>query len=78
MEIYPSIGVNLLKSFFRTEVIVSEEGSLINAFRDQWAQTIDLSAIAAKHRPNTPTLLALVIASGVDSKEIETFTHIGR
>ncbi|KAL3888357.1 hypothetical protein ACJMK2_000727 [Sinanodonta woodiana] len=75
---YPSIGKNLLKSFFRTEVVDSEEGRLIHAFRDQWAQAIDLSTIAAKHRPNTPSLLALIIAIGIDSEELETFTHIVR
>ncbi|KAL3876998.1 hypothetical protein ACJMK2_034763 [Sinanodonta woodiana] len=72
----PSLRENL-KSFFRTEIRDSEEGRIIHAFRKQWAQAIDLSSIEAKHRPNTPTLLAQIIASGVNSADIDTFTHSG-
>ncbi|KAL3854323.1 hypothetical protein ACJMK2_013597 [Sinanodonta woodiana] len=74
----PSLGENLLKSFFRTEILDSAEGRIIHAFREQCAQAIDLSSIEAKHRPNTATLLAQIIASGVNSEDIDTFTHSGR
>ncbi|KAL3837055.1 hypothetical protein ACJMK2_022442 [Sinanodonta woodiana] len=73
-----SLRQNLIKSFFRTEIRDFEEGRIIHAFREQWAQVIDLSSIEAKHRPNTPTLLAQIVASGVKNEDIDTFTHIGQ
>jgi hypothetical protein len=73
-----SNGEKILQTHFRTEFEDTTEGRLLHAFRYEWAQTVDLSHILSKERPNTPTLLAQIIVRSVPVEDIETFTHIGR
>ncbi|KAL3891189.1 hypothetical protein ACJMK2_003452 [Sinanodonta woodiana] len=55
----------------------TEEGRIIHAFRDDFTQE-NFSQIRAGSRPNTPTLLALLIAKGIDQAQIDTLTSAGR
>ncbi|KAL3854065.1 hypothetical protein ACJMK2_013346 [Sinanodonta woodiana] len=78
-NIHQSYGEQFLRTYFsRVECEETPEGSVLHAYRYEWAQAIDLSHVVAGERPYASTLLAQIIARGISVSEIETFTHIGR
>ncbi|KAL3854460.1 hypothetical protein ACJMK2_013728 [Sinanodonta woodiana] len=66
-----SNGEQVIQTHFRTELEDTTEGCVINAFRYEWAQAVDLSHILSKERHNTPTLEAQMKAK---RKAIETLS----
>ncbi|KAL3891138.1 hypothetical protein ACJMK2_003401 [Sinanodonta woodiana] len=68
----------ILKRHFRTVSEDTEEGRIIHAFLDDFTQEINFSQIRTGSRPNPPTLLALLIAKGIDQAQIDTLTSAGK
>ncbi|KAL3854254.1 hypothetical protein ACJMK2_013528 [Sinanodonta woodiana] len=78
-NVHQSYGEQFFRTYFsRVECEDTPEGSVLHAYRYEWAQAIDLSHVVAGDRPNAPTLLTQIIARGIPVSEIEPFTHIGR
>ncbi|KAL3868515.1 hypothetical protein ACJMK2_041316 [Sinanodonta woodiana] len=73
-----SNGETILKKYFKTTAEDTLEGRIIRAFREDHVQEIDLSHVVAGLRPNTPTLLALLMARGIDPSQVDTLTYTGR
>ncbi|KAL3863183.1 hypothetical protein ACJMK2_004950 [Sinanodonta woodiana] len=73
-----SNGETILKKYFKTTAEDTLESRIIRAFREDHVQEIDLSHVVAGLRPNTPTLLALLMARGIDPSQVDTLTYTGR
>ncbi|KAL3848080.1 hypothetical protein ACJMK2_018961 [Sinanodonta woodiana] len=73
-----SNGETILKKYFKTTAADTLEGRIIRAFCEDHVQEIDLSHVVAGLRPNTPTLLALLMARGIDPSQVDTLTYTGR
>ncbi|KAL3854302.1 hypothetical protein ACJMK2_013576 [Sinanodonta woodiana] len=68
-NVHQSYGEQFFRTYFsRVECEDTPEGSVLHAYRYEWAQAIDLSHVVAGDRPNAPTLLTQIIARGIPVK----------